>query len=253
MTVALSVAVGQGAEAVVCASHRQHLRVDGGLRRAGQGQAARARAAGQDRRRQARPGDPARRPGDHGPRQLRRLPADLARARRALPGRAGQLGQPDAPRRARRPPPSRSSTSSATPPTCTCCRPATPATSRRTGWATARPTRPATRPGCRVMRGWQAAGAAPLVLGAPVPDPETVASAIRIGNPASWDLAVGRGRPVGRQVPAGHRRRDPRRPARARRPRRRLRRARLRRRRRRAAARGLPRASGTPASRSWSP
>ncbi|SDT13959.1 L-threonine synthase [Nocardioides scoriae] len=41
-----------------------------------------------------------------------------------------------------------------------------------------------------VMRGWQAAGSAPLVQGAPVTDPETVASAIRIGNPASWDLAV---------------------------------------------------------------
>ncbi|MBV9831044.1 MAG: threonine synthase [Marmoricola sp.] len=41
-----------------------------------------------------------------------------------------------------------------------------------------------------VMRGWQAAGAAPLVQGSPVADPETVASAIRIGNPASWDLAV---------------------------------------------------------------
>jgi threonine synthase len=41
-----------------------------------------------------------------------------------------------------------------------------------------------------VMRGWQAEGAAPLVLGHPVPDPETVASAIRIGNPASWDLAI---------------------------------------------------------------
>ena len=41
-----------------------------------------------------------------------------------------------------------------------------------------------------VMRGWQAEGAAPLVGGAPVPDPETVASAIRIGNPASWDLAM---------------------------------------------------------------
>ncbi len=41
-----------------------------------------------------------------------------------------------------------------------------------------------------VMRGWQAEGAAPLVRGAPVPDPETVASAIRIGNPASWHLAV---------------------------------------------------------------
>ena len=40
------------------------------------------------------------------------------------------------------------------------------------------------------MLGWQAAGAAPLVLGAPVPAPETVASAIRIGNPASWHLAV---------------------------------------------------------------
>ena len=40
------------------------------------------------------------------------------------------------------------------------------------------------------MLGWQAAGAAPLVAGAPVKEPETVASAIRIGNPASWDLAV---------------------------------------------------------------
>jgi threonine synthase len=40
------------------------------------------------------------------------------------------------------------------------------------------------------MLGWQAAGAAPLVSGSPVAEPETVASAIRIGNPASWDLAV---------------------------------------------------------------
>ena len=40
------------------------------------------------------------------------------------------------------------------------------------------------------MLGWQAVGAAPLVSGEPVPDPETVASAIRIGNPASWKLAV---------------------------------------------------------------
>lgn len=40
------------------------------------------------------------------------------------------------------------------------------------------------------MLGWQAAGAAPLVSGAPVAAPETVASAIRIGNPASWQLAV---------------------------------------------------------------
>ncbi|MFM1768830.1 MAG: hypothetical protein RJA22_1359 [Verrucomicrobiota bacterium] len=40
------------------------------------------------------------------------------------------------------------------------------------------------------MFGWQAAGAAPIVDGAPVAHPETVASAIRIGNPASWQGAV---------------------------------------------------------------
>jgi threonine synthase len=36
------------------------------------------------------------------------------------------------------------------------------------------------------MVGFQAAGAAPLVLGHPVENPETIATAIRIGNPASW-------------------------------------------------------------------
>jgi threonine synthase len=40
------------------------------------------------------------------------------------------------------------------------------------------------------MLGWQAAGAAPLVSGEPVPHPETVATAIQIGNPASWEGAV---------------------------------------------------------------
>ena len=40
------------------------------------------------------------------------------------------------------------------------------------------------------MMGWQAEGAAPIVRGAPVEDPETIATAIRIGNPASWDNAV---------------------------------------------------------------
>lgn len=40
------------------------------------------------------------------------------------------------------------------------------------------------------MWGFQAAGAAPLVQGHPVTDPETIATAIRIGNPASWDQAV---------------------------------------------------------------
>jgi threonine synthase len=40
-----------------------------------------------------------------------------------------------------------------------------------------------------MMRGFQAEGAAPLVTGEPFPDPETKATAIRIGNPASWKQA----------------------------------------------------------------
>jgi len=39
------------------------------------------------------------------------------------------------------------------------------------------------------MIGFQAAGAAPIVLGHPVRDPKTFATAIRIGNPASWQTA----------------------------------------------------------------
>jgi threonine synthase len=44
-----------------------------------------------------------------------------------------------------------------------------------------------TRP---VMLGFQAAGAAPLVAGHPIAEPETVATAIRIGDPASWHGAI---------------------------------------------------------------
>ena len=40
------------------------------------------------------------------------------------------------------------------------------------------------------MFGFQAAGAAPLVHGHPITHPETVASAIRIGNPARWEQAM---------------------------------------------------------------
>ncbi|MCS7252905.1 MAG: threonine synthase [Armatimonadota bacterium] len=41
-----------------------------------------------------------------------------------------------------------------------------------------------------IMIGVQAAGAAPLVLGHPVENPETIATAIRIGNPARWKEAI---------------------------------------------------------------
>jgi threonine synthase len=40
------------------------------------------------------------------------------------------------------------------------------------------------------MHGFQAAGAAPIVLGQPIEKPETIATAIKIGNPATWDGAV---------------------------------------------------------------
>src|ERR1700748_1219795 len=39
------------------------------------------------------------------------------------------------------------------------------------------------------MFGFQASGAAPIVTGAPVLRPQTMATAIRIGNPASWQAA----------------------------------------------------------------
>ncbi len=40
------------------------------------------------------------------------------------------------------------------------------------------------------MLGFQAAGAAPIVSGVRVPQPQTIATAIRIGNPASWQQAL---------------------------------------------------------------
>jgi threonine synthase len=41
-----------------------------------------------------------------------------------------------------------------------------------------------------VLFGFQAAGAAPIVVGHPVTNPATIATAIRIGNPASWEQAA---------------------------------------------------------------
>jgi threonine synthase len=43
---------------------------------------------------------------------------------------------------------------------------------------------------CPRMMGFQAQGAAPIVRGDVVPEPETIASAIRIGNPANWNEAI---------------------------------------------------------------
>ena len=48
------------------------------------------------------------------------------------------------------------------------------------GWAARRPR----------MMGFQAEGAAPIVRGSPVEAPQSVASAIRVGNPANWEGAI---------------------------------------------------------------
>ncbi|HSJ44144.1 MAG TPA: threonine synthase [Euzebyales bacterium] len=50
------------------------------------------------------------------------------------------------------------------------------------------------------MCGFQAAGAAPIVRGKAVDDPTTIATAIRIGNPASWDRAVAAAADSGGQI-----------------------------------------------------
>ena len=60
------------------------------------------------------------------------------------------------------------------------------------------------------MLGWQAAGSAPLVIGEPVAHPETIATAIRIGNPASWDSAIAARDESRRPHRRGHRCPDPR-------------------------------------------
>ncbi len=59
------------------------------------------------------------------------------------------------------------------------------------------------------MWGFQASGAAPIVLGHPVDQPDTIATAIRIGNPASWQQARRRPRRQRRVDRGRHRRADP--------------------------------------------
>ncbi|HEU5001600.1 MAG TPA: threonine synthase [Actinomycetota bacterium] len=52
------------------------------------------------------------------------------------------------------------------------------------------------------MHGFQAAGASPIVRGHPVDDPRTIATAIRIGNPASWDSALAAAQDSGGSIAA---------------------------------------------------
>ena len=146
-----------------------------------------------------------------GRRQLRRLP-DRWPASWPRPTRSSwstrSTRRASRVRRRRR---SRSSTPSATPRTSTASRSATPATSRRTGWATRstarRPTSPARRPQTRGCGASRRPARRRSCSGHPVDQPDTIATAIRIGNPASWQQAVAARDESRRADRGGHRRR----------------------------------------------
>ena len=190
MTMAVTDALAGGKQGVICAS-------TGNTSASAAAYAARAGMtcavlvpAGQDRARQARPGRRARRADPADRRQLRRLPGAGPQDRGRLPGRrAGQLGQPDPDRRPgqrrlrdlrrARPRPGR----------------ALPAGRQRRQHHRllgGLPRLPGRRADHRRAADVRLPGrrAAPLVHGAPVRNPETIATAIRIGAPASWAAAM---------------------------------------------------------------
>ena len=169
---------------------RQHVGVGRGVRGAGGHDRGGHHPRRSRRARQARAGAHPRRQGRSGARQLRRRAAHRPPTRRTRWRDRRQLDQPVPHRRAedrgvrdlRR---ARASARRALHPGR-----ATRATSPRTGRATPSTQRDGLTSSAPRMLGWQAAGSAPLVLGEPVLHPETIATAIRIGNPASWDAAI---------------------------------------------------------------
>ena len=92
--------------------------------------------------------------------------------------------------RGRKPPRWRCAISSAMPRLFMRCRSGMPATLPPIGRGTRNTVRPINPRELPRMVGFQAAGAAPIVLGRIVENPQTVATAIRIGNPASWEAAL---------------------------------------------------------------
>jgi len=211
MTMAVTEAVARGQQAVLCAS-------TGNTSASAAAYAARAwdhlrgaDPAGQDRDGQARTGRHARRE-DHPDRLGTSTTAwswPASSPPTSRPSRWSTRSTRIA-SKGRRPRRSRSWTRSAPRPTCTPCRSATRGTSPPIGRATRSTTRDGLCDGLPRMLGTQAAGAAPLVLGEPVSEPETIATAIRIGSPASVDLGSRGPAAVERPFPGRHRRGDPR-------------------------------------------
>ncbi len=211
MTVAISKAVEEGAKAVVCASTGNTSASAAAYAAQGGAGLRRPRPQGQDRAREDGRDPRARRTRARGGGELRRVVRARARPGRALPGDPRELGQPLPPAGAEDVRVRDRATRSVARPTSTACRSGTPATSRATGsatpstWPTGRST---SRRGCSGSR-----RAAPRRSSAvdPVEEPQTIATAIRIGNPASWDLAIAAAIGVGGRDPGGDRPRHPRR------------------------------------------
>ena len=206
MTVAISKAAEEGAKAVICASTGNTSRQRRRLRRPGRHDLRRAGAQRQDRDGQAGAGARPRRPAAAGRRQLRRLPRRWPATSPTTTRSRWSTRSTRTASRARRRRRSRSATRSATRPTCTACRSATPATSRRTGRATSEYAADGMAGRRPRMRGFQAAGAAPdRPRASRSLAPTTIATAIRIGNPASWQQALARPRRVAAGDRGGHR------------------------------------------------
>ena len=190
MTMAISKAVEERGQGGGVRVDGQHLGVGGRLRVAGGPRLRRAHPRGAHRARQAGPGPDARRTRAPGARELR--PAAHHRARPAQPRahHRGQLGQPGPDRgaedrrlRDRRRPRRRPG------------RALHPGGQRReyfgllAGLSTVQGGR-ARRRSCPACSASRPPGRHPSCSGHPVEEPETVATAIRIGNPASWYSAT---------------------------------------------------------------
>ena len=123
-------------------------------------------------------------------RQLRRLPRHRARARRRTTRCTSSTRSTTTASRARRRPRSRSSRCWATRPTSTSSPSATPATTPPTAAATREELASGRAPSVRGCSDSRPRAARRIVIGEIVKNPDTIASAIRIGNPASWELAL---------------------------------------------------------------
>ena len=196
MTVAVSKALEDGATRGGLRVDRQHVGVGGRVLRPGRHPPGGRPARGRDRARQARPGPDLRRARDRDPGGLRRRAAARARAGRAAPDRAPELGQPvpargpeDGGVRGARAARRRARLGGA------------PRRQRRQHHRLLEGLRRDRRGAADAGRPGRGRGAA-RARAAPVPNPQTVATAIRIGNPARLEEAMA-ARVASRTAPCG--------------------------------------------------